>query len=284
MSKWLVLLVGLTMVGCASGGGGGNDETPPETPPECPVIVSRSMTHETRNVVAEDGTKGIAIIEYSTEGPPPLPEECPAPPPPVPPAPPTPPVPPAPPGTDDCFAFIGTQWIVQEDYVVDPANFSGLDFNEVVATFNFSLATWESNVSGAIYGTGYTGVVSSDARAKIGKSTNGVNEIIFDEVPFVNAIAVTWSWFVDGETLETDIVYDDVDFAWSFTGEPGTMDFHNITAHEQGHSIGLAHPSASHCGEQTMWSTAGYGETNKRTLEDGDIAGAQSLYGAPPNG
>ena len=33
------------------------------------------------------------------------------------------------------------------------------------------------------------------------------------------------------------------------------------------------------CAAQTMYGYAGFGETNKRTLEGGDIAGVKSLYG-----
>lgn len=55
------------------------------------------------------------------------------------------------------------------------------------------------------------------------------------------------------------------------------MDFENIAAHEMGHSVGMGHPSGE-CTEETMYSTAALGETKKRDLNDGDIAGVSGLY------
>ena len=67
---------------------------------------------------------------------------------------------------------------------------------------------------------------------------------------------------------------------WSPTGEAGKFDVENVTTHELGHALGLTHPSAAGCGEQTMWASAGAGEVKKRTLENGDKAGALALYAA----
>ncbi len=68
--------------------------------------------------------------------------------------------------------------------------------------------------------------------------------------------------------------------SWSPSGEASKFDVQNVTAHELGHALGLNHPSGPTCGEQTMWASAGAGETKKRTLEAGDRAGALSLYPA----
>ena len=68
--------------------------------------------------------------------------------------------------------------------------------------------------------------------------------------------------------------------SWLPTGEASKFDVQNVTAHELGHALGLNHPSGPTCGEQTMWASAGAGETKKRTLEAGDKAGALSLYPA----
>ncbi len=72
-------------------------------------------------------------------------------------------------------------------------------------------------------------------------------------------------------------MYDDVDFDWSNTGDPTKMDFENIATHEIGHAMGLSHPSDT-CLEETMYAFASEGETKKRTLEAGDIAGINKLY------
>jgi hypothetical protein len=97
------------------------------------------------------------------------------------------------------------------------------------------------------------------------------------------AIAVTnvWGYFrgprETRQIVEWDMILDDVDYAWSLTGEPGKMDVWNIVEHEVGHALGMGHPETS-CTEETMYAYAGTGETKKRTLESGDEAGIAELY------
>ena len=69
-----------------------------------------------------------------------------------------------------------------------------------------------------------------------------------------------------------------VDFDWSDSGEAGKMDFENIATHELGHSVGLDDLYNSGCSAETMYGYASEGETNKRTLELGDITGVSELY------
>ena len=60
--------------------------------------------------------------------------------------------------------------------------------------------------------------------------------------------------------------------------EANKMDFDNIATHELGHSVGMADLYTNGCSEQTMYGYATYGETKKRSLEDGDINGVRKLY------
>ena len=76
-------------------------------------------------------------------------------------------------------------------------------------------------------------------------------------------------------------------FTWTTTGEAGKFDVQAIATHELGHALGLNHPADTACSEETMWASAGSGETKKRSLEAGDKAGVATLYGsatsvAPP--
>ena len=73
------------------------------------------------------------------------------------------------------------------------------------------------------------------------------------------------------------MIINDQDFSWSLTGAPGAIDVWNIVAHEGGHAIGMGHPSGS-CTEETMYAYASEGETKKRSLNAGDIAGIRELY------
>jgi hypothetical protein len=82
--------------------------------------------------------------------------------------------------------------------------------------------------------------------------------------------------------VEWDQVYNDADYDWSADCDADScstkMDFPNIAIHELGHSVGLDDLYDSGCSEATMYGYADYGETNKRTLEAGDIAGVSNLY------
>ena len=51
----------------------------------------------------------------------------------------------------------------------------------------------------------------------------------------------------------------------------------NIKTHEAGHAAGLGHPDNT-CTEETMYAFASIGETKKRTVNSGDIAGIKDLY------
>ncbi len=78
----------------------------------------------------------------------------------------------------------------------------------------------------------------------------------------------------------------DIDFSWgdagptseSELGDTSVMDLQNIATHELGHGAGLADLYDDQASEQTMYGYASYGETKKRTLNTGDIAGIQALY------
>jgi len=56
------------------------------------------------------------------------------------------------------------------------------------------------------------------------------------------------------------------------------LDVQNIGTHEVGHGLGLADLYDSEDSEMTMYGSAGLGETKKRILEGGDIAGVRALY------
>ncbi|MDX1607881.1 MAG: matrixin family metalloprotease, partial [Candidatus Spechtbacterales bacterium] len=80
------------------------------------------------------------------------------------------------------------------------------------------------------------------------------------------------------ELVEWDMVFDDVDFNWSTTGDVNAMDFESISTHELGHAVGLADLYTSDCSEETMYGYATEGETKKRDLNSGDITGMSKLY------
>jgi hypothetical protein len=182
-----------------------------------------------------------------------------------------------------CFAFIanGANWGSNEDYLVDPTNVDNLSEQFVSDNIALNIGKWETASGGQdIFGDEVEGDVEAST---IGISSNGQNEVVFGDVDSSGAIAVTIVWGIfrgrpsNREIVEWDQVYDDVDFDWSSTGEAGKMDFENIANHEVGHAFGMGHPS-NDCTEETMYAYASLGETKKRDLNDGDIAGILDLY------
>lgn len=182
-----------------------------------------------------------------------------------------------------CYSFLasGAKWKTVEPWVVNPVNGEGLDESFVVSNLVADIAKWESAAEGVdILGVGsQTGdVLVADTVAP-----DDVNEVYFGDIDSPGAIAVTIVWGIFGgrpserKLVEWDQVYDQVDYNWSGAGEAGKMDFENIATHELGHAVGMGHPSDS-CIEETMYRFAGFGETKKQTLEQGDIAGVKALY------
>ena len=122
------------------------------------------------------------------------------------------------------------------------------------------------------------------------------NEILFGDISETGVIAMCLVWGIFGgpppfrELVEFDIVFDDDgDFEWGYAGvtneedlgDTSVMDLQNIATHEIGHALGLADldDNTAPATEQTMYGFATEGETKKRTLEAGDVAGVNALYG-----
>jgi len=97
-------------------------------------------------------------------------------------------------------------------------------------------------------------------------------------------VCVVWGFFLGPPStrkiVEFDIIFDDFDYAWGdATANDELMDLQNIATHELGHGLGLADLYDLDLQEQTMYGRATEGETIKRDLASGDIAGIQFLYG-----
>ena len=182
-----------------------------------------------------------------------------------------------------CYGFIarGAKWRgAPEDWVTNPANDSGLSSSFVLNTEAGGIAKWETAALADILGNG--SITSTDLSA--GANTlNDANEVYFDGISNSSTIAVTIVWGIfrgpvdQREIVEWDQIYNTA-YQWSSSGESGKMDFDNIATHELGHSFGMGDLYNSSCSPQTMYGYAGLGETNKQTLESGDIAGINVLY------
>jgi hypothetical protein len=113
------------------------------------------------------------------------------------------------------------------------------------------------------------------------------NVLVFGDLGSSNTIAVTYAWITRGRTkwiVEFDIVFN-TQFDWGNAGDTsdsiypvGFMDTENIVTHEMGHAVGLGDLYQSQNAKATMFGYASNGETWKRTLAAGDVAGLAALY------
>lgn len=196
-------------------------------------------------------------------------------------------------GTTDgsnCYGTFGNgvKWKVVENYIVNPANNGGLSTSAVLPAMVAAIDQWEDACDGVLNNGGSINVIGSgsattDPLSVDTVSPDGQNEVFFQNAPG-SAIAVTsvWGTFYGPpgwkEIVEWDQIYDDVDFTWSMTGAPLDMDFPSIAQHETGHTFGLDDLYDAACSDQTMYGYGSEGDTKARTLEAGDIAGADSIY------
>lgn len=184
--------------------------------------------------------------------------------------------------SSSCYEYLarGSKWKFVEPYMVDPTNNHGLSDSFVRANFSNNVRKWENAAGSEILGNEIPGIVDGAD----GSTPDGKNEVMFGEIPGTGAIAVAiiWGIFSGPQNqrilVEWDHVYDQVDFAWSGSGEPGKMDFENIATHELGHSVGMSDLYTGECVEETMYGYASGGETSKRDLHAGDVTGIRKLY------
>lgn len=182
-----------------------------------------------------------------------------------------------------CYAFLssGAKWKIVEPWIVNPSNTRGLASDFVLANLAADIGKWEAAAGVDILGEGS---MTGETLAADMNQPDDKNEVYFADISDSGAIGVTIIWGIFSgrpsarKLVEWDQVYDDHDFDWSSTGEAGKMDFENIATHELGHSAGMGDLYTTECSAQTMYGYAGYGETNKRSLEAGDIAGIKALY------
>jgi len=185
-------------------------------------------------------------------------------------------------GGSSCYTYLakGAKWKgTPEPWIVNTSNPYGLSSASVFNILDNGITKWEDAADYNILGKGSVTATVLEADET---STDGLNEVYFAELE-PGTIGVTIVWGIFGgppsgrQLVEWDQVYNTY-YAWSDTGGAGKMDFDNIATHELGHSVGLGDLYDSGCSEETMYGYGDYGETYKRDLNAGDIAGVSSLY------
>lgn len=182
-----------------------------------------------------------------------------------------------------CYSFLasGAKWKTQEPWLIDTSNNEGLDGAFLLSNTDANIKKWEDAGAGDVFGTGT--IASGLAADEL--SPDGLNEVLFGSADDPNTIAVTIVWGIfsgpvkQRQLVEWDQVYNEANFDWTqdALSDPTKMDFENISTHEIGHAFGMGHPSSS-CVDETMYAYSTEGETKKRDLNSGDIAGINALY------
>src|SRR5437773_5374099 len=149
------------------------------------------------------------------------------------------------------------------------------EFAAVTAAFQ----TWE-NDAGSVIDFNYLGTTGLGINL-----WDGVNVVAWvahlpcSPTPCDEGLAAT-TWRVDpisGNIAEIDLSINDF-YVWSDSGEAGKYDIQDAVTHEAGHWLQLAHLTQPGDSEATIWPDVAAGETKKRTLEWGDIAGLRFIY------
>ena len=189
---------------------------------------------------------------------------------------------PKPPAEDEgSYTYIarGMKWKITENYVFNPIG-APAGTLEAIAT---GMDVWDDEVAFSVFGN-----LSSDENAVVNLDfTDGENAIVFAPLNDSHAIAVTYVWGYFNapprfrEIVEVDMIFNtDAWLAWGTVEDDGegVMDVLNIAVHELGHAAGMGDLYDSLAAEETMFGLSQAGETKKRSLYVGDIAGIKNLY------
>jgi len=177
-------------------------------------------------------------------------------------------------GGKEWYKYSGIHWASSDlavSYVVD-LDASGLESGPAMNTIVASFEVWDAETETDIFGSVSQGETVAGVH-------DGVNGISFGQKePGIIAVTSIWYYTVSEEIAEVDTLFNTY-YKWSLSGESGKMDLMNIATHEFGHWLLLEDMYNKPSGDQTMYGYSTYGETSKQTLESGDIAGIDAIYG-----
>lgn len=184
----------------------------------------------------------------------------------------------------NCYGYLasGAKWKINEPYLINPTNGDGLGASFVESAVNAGVAEWE-RFGGNIFG----GWAIDYSAQYVDNATDEKNTVTFGTIDDSGIIAVTnvWGYFSGSpktrQLVEWDMLFNDAYFAFGdATLNSALMDLQNIATHELGHSAGMDDLYNTVCFQETMYGYSTEGETSKRDLYSGDIAGITKLYGS----
>lgn len=193
-------------------------------------------------------------------------------------------------GAADGYELLGVKWSPSKypngvPYIINPSGGvkQGLKEESVVSAIKSALEAWDAVVGVELYNDNPR--VDYKAKASV-RLPDFKNVITWGSAqPGVVAYAVIWYDSSTGEIVDADMVFNSY-YKWGIadgneaTGDLGSrFDIQNVATHEAGHWTGLDDLYDSRYWAMTMYGYTKYGEEVKRSLEPGDVAGAQAIYG-----
>lgn len=182
-----------------------------------------------------------------------------------------------------CYGYIasGAKWKTTEDYSINPNGSGDLSESFVKSAIDLAVDEWENYGGKNIFG-----ISNIDYSVGYSEQLDYINTASFGVYNDPRVIAVTsvWGYFYGPpqtrELVEWDLFFN-TGSDWTFgdaIDNSALMDLQNIAAHEIGHSAGMDDIYTSECQEETEFGYSSVGETKKRDLNAGDIAGISKLY------
>jgi hypothetical protein len=145
--------------------------------------------------------------------------------------------------------------------------------NAAATTWNNAASTFGPTIGKTIFTAGGPKTIPGTSNTQI---PDGINLVEFGPTFGGAALTYAYVWAPTNELIEFDIILDPARARWGTVGTKGkrrVMDIQSAVTHEFGHVCGLKDVSGISNTEQTIYGATATGETKKRTLESGDIAG-----------
>ena len=183
----------------------------------------------------------------------------------------------------------GAAWRTSRGYFINARNTQGLSAAFLERAMGRAFRRWScvlERTNRLVVGPLLGVRTDRDGSAIRADAPDGVNEVGLTRIDGRSgtlALTILWGIF-DGpesqrELTEFKMLFDEVHYSFGNASERGNViDFEATATHEAGHVHGLDDIYGDDCSDVTMFATSAAGETNKRTLDDADIAAARELY------